>query len=88
MTARLDRDQVTKVTEQKNVFQSNPLWIRLASRERILLDGGDKIRQPIIYDKLNSNWYSGIDTFDVSRRLTKVPLLFNWNSESLVPLAA
>jgi hypothetical protein len=61
-----------------NVFQSNPLWIRLASRERILLDGGDKIRQPIIYDKLNSNWYSGLDTFDITRRLTKVPLLFNW----------
>ena len=43
-----------------------------------MLDGGEKIRQPIIYDKLNSDWYTGLDTFDVSRKLTKVPMLFNW----------
>jgi len=61
-----------------NVFQSNAIWIRLASQERILLDGGEKIRQSIVYDKLNNGWYSGLDTFDISRKLTKVPLIFNW----------
>src|SRR3990172_11094247 len=61
-----------------NVFQSNASWIRLASQERILLDGGEKIRQSIVYDKLNNGWYSGLDTFDISRKLTKVPLIFHW----------
>ena len=71
-----------------NTFQSNPLAIRLTTRDRILLDGGDKIRQPIIYDKLNSGWYTGLDTFDVSRKQTKLPMIFNWNGrKALVPLA-
>jgi hypothetical protein len=61
-----------------NVFTSNPVTIRLATRDRILVDGGDKIRQPIIYDKLNAGWYSGMDTFDISRKLTKVPMIFDW----------
>jgi hypothetical protein len=62
----------------ENVFNSNALWVRLASRDRIILDGGDKIRQSIIYDKLNSGWYSGLDEFDVSRKLTKTPMIFSW----------
>jgi hypothetical protein len=61
-----------------NVFNSNALWVRLASRDRIILDGGDKIRQSIIYDKLNSGWYTGLDEFDVSRKLTKTPMIFSW----------
>ena len=60
------------------VFQSNALWIRLAERERILVDGGDRLRQAIQYDKLNAGWYSGLDTFDTSRKLTKVPMIFQW----------
>jgi len=62
----------------ENVFQSNALWVRLASRDRIILDGGDKIRQSIIYDKLNSDWYTGLDEFNVARKLTKTPMLFSW----------
>lgn len=62
----------------ENVFNSNALWVRLASRDRIILDGGDKIRQSIIYDKLNSGWYTGLDEFDVSRKLTKTPMIFSW----------
>lgn len=61
-----------------NIFASNAVWIRMAAQERILLDGGEKIRQGIVYDKLNAGWYSGLDTFDISRKLTKVPLIFNW----------
>jgi hypothetical protein len=62
----------------ENVFESKALFVRLASRDRIILDGGDKIRQSIIYDKLNSDWYSGLDEFDVSRKLTKTPMIFSW----------
>lgn len=59
-------------------FNSNALWVRLASKERTILDGGDMIRQPILYDKLNAGSYSGLDTFDISRRPTKTVLQFDW----------
>lgn len=60
-------------------FNSNPLWIRLSSKERVLLDGADRIRQSILYDRLNAGSYSGFDTFDTSRRQTKSVLLFDWS---------
>lgn len=59
-------------------FNSNALWVRLASKERIILDGGDRIRQPILYDRLNVDSYSGLDTFDISRRPTKTVMQFDW----------
>lgn len=60
-------------------FNSNPLWIRLASRERVILDGADLIRQPILYDRLNAASYSGLDTFDITRRPTKTVMMFDWS---------
>ena len=60
-------------------FNSNPLWIRLVSRERVSLGGGDFIRQPILYDRLNAGSYSGLDTFDTSRRATKTVMQFDWS---------
>ena len=59
-------------------FNSNPLWIRMASKERMVLDGGDKVRQPILYDRLNVDSYTGQDTFDISRRPTKTVMQFDW----------
>ena len=60
-------------------FRSNPLWIRLASKERVTLGGGDFIRQPILYDQLNSGSYSGLDTFNITRRPTKTVMQFDWS---------
>lgn len=60
-------------------FNSNPLWVRMASKERVILDGGDQVRQPILYDRLNGGSYSGLDTFDVTRRQTKTVLQFDWS---------
>lgn len=60
-------------------FNSNPLWIRMASKERVAYGGGDLIRQPILYDKLNAGSYSGFDTFDITRRSTKTVLQFDWS---------
>lgn len=60
------------------VFNSNALWVRLASKERVLLDGADKIRQPILYDTLNGGSYSGLDTFDTTRKQTKTVMQFDW----------
>ena len=59
-------------------FNSNPLWIRLASKERVILDGGDLIRQPILYTQLTGGSYSGLDTFDTNRVQTKTVLQFDW----------
>lgn len=60
------------------VFTSNPLWTRLAAKERIVLDGGDYIRQPILYDDLTTDSYSGMDTFDINRVQTKTVMQFDW----------
>lgn len=61
------------------VFTSNPLWIRLASKERVILDGSDQIRQPVLYDKLTGGSYSGLDTFDTTRKATKTVMQFDWS---------
>lgn len=61
------------------VFNSNALWIRLASKDRIILDGGDLIRQPMLYQGLNGGSYSGLDTFNVTRQQTKTVLQFDWS---------
>lgn len=60
------------------VLNSNAVWIRLASRERIILDGGDLIRQPIWYRKTTGSSYSGLDTFDTARVGTKTVMQFDW----------
>ena len=61
-----------------NFFNSNPMWLRLASKERVVLDGGDQIRQPILYGALNGGSYSGSDTFDIQRVSTKTLMQFPW----------
>lgn len=61
------------------VFNSNALWIRLASKERIVLDGGDQVRQPILYAKANGGSYAGLDTFNITRAQTKTVMLFDWS---------
>jgi len=59
-------------------FLSNTLWLRLAAKERVLLDGGDQIRQSFIYGAMNGGSYSGNDTFDIQRVPTKTVMLFDW----------
>ena len=60
-------------------FDSNALWVRLASKERVILDGGDQIRQAILYDRMNGGSYAGLDTFDIARRQTKTVMRFDWS---------
>ena len=48
------------------------------SKERVLLDGGDQIRQAIIYDKMIGGSYAGNDTFDTQRVPTKTLMQFPW----------
>src|SRR5687768_12188007 len=60
-------------------FNSNPLWIRMASKERVVLEGSDRIRQSILYDGLNVDSYTGLDTFDITRKATKTVMQFDWS---------
>ena len=60
-------------------FNSNPVWVRMASKERVILDGGDQIRQAILYDRMNGGSYAGLDTFDIARRQTKTVMRFDWS---------
>lgn len=60
-------------------FNSNPLWIRMASKERLEYGGGDLIKQAILYGSLNAGSYSGFDTFDITRVPTKTVLTFDWS---------
>ena len=59
-------------------FASNPLAARLLQRDHVKEDGGDKIRQPLIYDKLPGGSYRGMDTFDVSKKNVITELVFDW----------
>ncbi len=61
-----------------NTFKSNPLLVRLLARNQVLVDGGDRVRQPILYDKLNSGWYTGADTFNTDVKNTETDLIFDW----------
>ncbi len=61
-----------------NVFKANPLFVRMATRENLLLDGGLDVRQPIIYGKMPRGFYKGLKNFDTSRRKTKTSMIFDW----------
>jgi len=61
-----------------NVFTSNPLTVRLLSKDNIVLDGGDPIEQAIIYGKKNAGSYRGMGTFNITRKKTKTLLRFDW----------
>lgn len=61
-----------------NFFLSNPFAARLLQRDHVKEDGGKDIRQPLIYEKLPGGSYSGLDTFDISKREVLTELVFNW----------
>lgn len=64
-----------------NFFQSNPLIVKLLGRDKVEVDGGDKIRQPVIYGKLPGGSYTDLDTFDTSRKETVSDMLFDWKQK-------
>ncbi len=61
-----------------NVYNSNPLFVRLASKNRIMLDGGMDVRQPFIYAKKEGGSYRGQDVLNTARKKTKSSLIFDW----------
>ena len=61
-----------------NVYNSNPFLGILNAEERILLDGGKRIEQAIIYGKLNGGFYGRGDPFNTARVNTKESFIIDW----------
>jgi hypothetical protein len=61
-----------------NVYNSNPFLGILNMEERILLDGGRRIEQGIVYGKLNGGSYGRGDTFNTARVNTKTAFIGDW----------
>ena len=68
-------------------YYSTPLLVQLMSKSRITYDSGSKIAVPILYGDLNNDWYSGLDTFDITTKetttLAKFDWKFNWTNVTL-----
>ena len=52
------------------IFISNAILTKLLAKSQVVFDSGLKIAQPIIYGKLASGSYKGLDTFDISYKQT------------------
>lgn len=61
-----------------NFFTGSPLWVRLRSRNNVMLDGGDRIRQPIVFNNLPGGSYGVGDNFDTTRRNVLESMIFDW----------
>lgn len=60
------------------VFFSNPLLVKLMSKNKVLLDSGKSIRVPIIYGKKKGGAYAGLDKFDINPVKTRNLAEFGW----------
>ena len=63
-----------------NVYTSNPFLATLNAQERIILDGGRRIEQGMIYGKLNGGSYGRGDTFNTARVNTKTAFILDWKT--------
>lgn len=61
-----------------NFFGSNPLWAKLLQTDKVSVQGGKDIRQRFIYNDKPGGSYSGLDTFDVSKRESRTEMVFSW----------
>src|SRR3990167_573908 len=59
-------------------FNSNPLFARLAAKNKIKLSGADEIRVPFIYDKLHGGWYTGLGGFSTTSKEVITVMRFTW----------
>lgn len=69
----LNWDNITSVTQRKfipiladAIYKSNPLFLILNSKGRIVLDGGRSIVEPVLYAQQPTGSYNKYDALDVS----------------------
>lgn len=63
-----------------NLFQSNALLAKLYNKGKVVIDGGEEIRVPFIYDKLPGDWYTGLGPFAMTQKEILTSLRFDWKS--------
>jgi hypothetical protein len=71
---------VTQHIEPKTtdvIFKKSPLLTRMLSRNAIDFDGGLYIQRPLMYQKLNGNWFSKNDTFNIAYVVTDTAVQVN-----------
>jgi hypothetical protein len=61
-----------------NIYKSNPLFVLLDRRDRIVLDGGVDIREPVLMGKEPVTWYSGFDPLDITPADPIRQLVLQW----------
>jgi len=67
-----------KALEQ--IFIGNAILTKLLAKGQIVFDSGLKIAQPIIYGKLASGSYKGLDPFDISYKQTQTYAEWDWKN--------
>jgi len=55
-----------KAVEQ--IFIGNAILTKLMAKSQVVFDSGLKIAQPLVYGKLASGSYKGMDTFDITQK--------------------
>lgn len=65
-------------TLQDGIYGSNPLMKRMLMDERVLLDGGKDIRQPILYAKGVASSYQGLEVLSTEDRQVWTDMVFTW----------
>ncbi|HEY5986613.1 MAG TPA: phage major capsid protein [Streptosporangiaceae bacterium] len=60
------------------LFKSNALFARLYGKGKVVIDGGEEIRIPFMYDRLPGGWYSGLGPFAIQQKEILTSLRFDW----------
>lgn len=84
----LDYNQINAITEKKfmpklvdNVFDSNPLLQRSKTKFMELIDGGERIIQPLNYAQATAvGWYSGSDTLSITDNESITAAAYSWKN--------
>ena len=63
LDAAVHKKFLPKCIEQ--IFIGNAILTKLLAKSQIIFDSGSKVAQPVMYGKMGSGSYSGMDTFDI-----------------------
>ncbi len=78
LDAAVAKKFLPKAIEQ--IFIGNAILTKLLAKTQVIFDSGLKIAQPVVYGKLPSGSYSGLDPFDISYRQTQTYAEWSWKN--------
>src|SRR6478735_11611386 len=66
---------------QNLVYNSTPLTALLRDKGKIKVKraGGPELRVPIMFDKLNAQWFTGYDKIEITPKELLNSAVFNWS---------